>query len=76
MKAGELLEIFQTRLNMQLSGTTNPSDNIKEVTESLVEKLSKVECDEIIDVVVDKDNHHTQYILNMTGEVLAEKYSK
>ncbi len=76
MKAGGLLEIFQTRLNMQLSGTTNPSDNIKEVTESLVEKLSKVECYEIIDVVVDKDNHHTQYILNMTGEVLAEKYSK
>lgn len=74
MKAGELLEIFQSRLNMQIAGTTNPSDKIKQVTKTLVETLSKVERNEIIDVVVDKDSNHTQYILNKTGEVLVEKY--
>ncbi|MEP1857428.1 MAG: hypothetical protein ABJJ39_08495 [Kangiellaceae bacterium] len=73
MTAGELLEIFQTRLNMQAAGSTNPSDNIKQMTKSLVEQLSKIEDDQTIDVVVDKEKQITQYILNSTGKVLVEK---
>lgn len=44
-------EIYKTRLKMQEAGITNPPENIKEFTQSIVETLPKLPIQEIIDYV-------------------------
>lgn len=43
-----ILGIYQVRLKMQEDGTTNPTQEIKELTRTIVEKLSKIPVDEEI----------------------------
>jgi hypothetical protein len=69
--AGELLEIFTTRLTMQEDGATNPDDSIKVVTKELVEKLTLLSSQEKIDIITGKGNIG-KYVHSATGEVLAE----
>lgn len=42
------LRIYQTRLEMQEEGITNPSQEIKDITRTIVDKLSKLPLDEKI----------------------------
>ena len=44
-------EIYKTRLEMQEAGITNPPENIKEFTQSIVETLSKLPMEEIVDYI-------------------------
>ena len=69
--AGELLEIFTTRLTMQEDGVTNPDDSIKVVTKELVEKLTLLGPKEKIDIITD-ERDIGKYVHSATGEVLAE----
>jgi len=69
--AGELLEVMQTRLEMQTDGIANPSDSIKAVTRTLVEKLSALDPKERIEIVAIEPSSG-KYIRLATGEVLAE----
>lgn len=47
------LGIYQIRLRMQEDGITNPTQEIKELTKTIVDKLSKLPLDEEITL----DNH-------------------
>lgn len=69
--AGELLEIMNVRLKMQMEGTTDPSDSVKAATRSLVEKLSSINPSEDIKIH-NKTSSLFEYIRSSTGEVLAE----
>lgn len=42
------LGIYQVRLQMQKEGVTNPAQEIKELTQTIVDKLSKLPVDEEI----------------------------
>ncbi len=42
------LGVYKTRMEMQNSGITNPSDEIKELTKTIVEKLSLIPLEEKI----------------------------
>ncbi len=44
------LEIYKTRMRMQNSGITNPTDEIKKLTKTVVEKLSFLPLDEKIEI--------------------------
>ncbi len=44
-------KIYKTRLEMQEAGITNPPENIKEFTKSIVETLSKLPMEEIVDYI-------------------------
>ena len=48
LNAQHYLGIYQTRLRMQEKGITNPSEEIKALVRTIVEKLSKLPSDEII----------------------------
>ena len=71
VRAGVLLGIMSLRLEMQEDGITNPSSHIKEVTKTLVEKLSKIDANEKINIKILNDEH-SQYIRIKNGEILAE----
>lgn len=43
---GHVLAIYQTRMRMQQDSVTNPTQEIKDLTMSIVEKLSKMPQDE------------------------------
>jgi hypothetical protein len=43
---GHVLAIYQTRMRMQQEGVTNPTQEIKDLTRTIVEKLSKMPQDE------------------------------
>lgn len=45
------LGIYQTRLKMQQEGITNPSDEIKAITRTIVDKLSKMHLEE--EIIID-----------------------
>lgn len=47
--AKHLLEVYKTRLEMQEQGITNPLDYIKIFTRQLVEKLSQLQQEELIE---------------------------
>jgi hypothetical protein len=47
------LGIYQTRLKMQEDGITNPTQEYKDITRTIVEKLSRLPLDEKIVL----DNH-------------------
>lgn len=68
--AGELLEIMRLRRKMQEDGVTNPPDDIKAATRSLVDKLSCIDGSESIDVVISGEK--ASYVRATNGEVLAE----
>lgn len=51
LTAKHVLEVYKTRLEMQEAGITNPPENIKEFTQSIVETLSKLPMEEIVDYV-------------------------
>ena len=42
------LGIYQIRLRMQNDGTTSPTQEVKELTQTIVDKLSKLPLDEEI----------------------------
>lgn len=42
----QVLSIYQTRLKMQQDGITNPTQIYKDITRTIVEKLSKMSLDE------------------------------
>jgi len=44
-------EVYKTRLEMQEAGITNPPEHIREFTKSIVEVLSKLPMEEIVDYV-------------------------
>lgn len=44
-------KIHKTRLKMKEAGITNPPENIKEFTQSIVETLSKLPMEEIVDYI-------------------------
>ena len=54
-----ILGIYQVRLNMQEKGITNPTQEIKELTRTIVEKLSKLPIDKeiILENSVMKDSN-------------------
>nr|WP_298005300.1 hypothetical protein [uncultured Flavobacterium sp.] len=51
LTAKHVLEVYKTRLEMQEAGITNPPENIKEITQSIVETLSKLPMEEIVDYI-------------------------
>lgn len=51
LTAKHVLEVYKTRLEMQEAGITNPPENIKKITKSIVETLPKLPMQEIVDYV-------------------------
>ncbi|ENY3843278.1 hypothetical protein ACGLQO_004310, partial [Vibrio vulnificus] len=70
-RAGTLLKIMQDRLQMQIAGVTSPPESNKALTKSLVEKLSRVDHSEKINIILTEDKT-VRYILVSTGEILGE----
>jgi len=48
LNVGHYLRIYQIKLKMQEDGITNPAQEFKEFTRTIVEKLSKLPLDEKI----------------------------
>ncbi len=71
----KLLPDIRLRLNMQKNGTVNPSDQVKQATKVLVEKLSKLDSKEQISTICGV-NSLVKYERLLTGEVLAEIYDE
>lgn len=71
LTAKHYLDIYRTRKTMQEEGVTDPSDEIKQLTASLVEKFASLDESEEIDLVKINENLN-QFIVTKTGEVLAE----
>lgn len=69
--AGELYETMKVRLGMQCEGVTNPRSAVKAATLELVEKLSKIDSNEEIEVSF-SETSAAKYVRVLTGEVLAE----
>jgi hypothetical protein len=69
--AGELLATMRVRLEMQQKGITNPPDGVKAATRALVERLSRIDPSEAIEVTT-VGPLLAQYKRVATGEVLAE----
>lgn len=46
MNVEHVLNIYKTRLKMQQDGITNPTQVFKDITKTIVEKLSKLPPDE------------------------------
>lgn len=44
------LAVYTTRMEMQKAGITNPSDEIKELTKTIVQKLSVMPLDELLEI--------------------------
>ncbi|HYV90828.1 MAG TPA: hypothetical protein VE978_03560 [Chitinophagales bacterium] len=59
------LGIYRTRLKMQEEGITNPTQEFKEITRTIVDKLSKLPLDEKIIL----DDHKMK---DSRGNVIAE----
>jgi hypothetical protein len=59
------LNIYKLRLRMAEDGTTNPSDEIKELMRTIVDKLSKLPLDEKITL----DDHKMK---DVRGNVIVE----
>lgn len=71
--AGQLLEIMRIRLKLQEDGTTNPKPEMKKVTMNLVEKLSGIDANEVVEItILSKNPLIAEYILNSTSEILAK----
>lgn len=71
--AESLLRIMTIRHDMQIKGITHPHPAVVTATKELIEKLTKLDPTESIDVVVvAEDPVHAQYKRTKTGELLAE----
>ena len=68
--AGILLETMKKRQYSQEQGISNPSENIKIFTRTLVEKLSKIDPSEEIQINIEPDNT-ANYIRVLNNEILA-----
>ena len=68
--AGILLETMRKRQYSQEQGISNPSENIKIFTRTLVEKLSKIDPSEEIQINIEPDNT-ANYIRVLNNEILA-----
>lgn len=69
--AGELYQTMKIRLGMQDEGITGPRPAVKAATRELVEKLSRIELHEGIEVSFNEASV-AKYVRILTGEVLAE----
>ena len=70
--AGELLEIYAVRLGMQESGMTNPSASVETFTKLLVDRLSKLDSAELIEIDTSMaPKPWGVFKRTLTGEVLA-----
>jgi hypothetical protein len=65
LDVGHFLGIYQIRLRMQKDGTTNPTQNIKELTQTIVDKLSELPLDEEVTL----ENH---ILKDARGNVIVE----
>lgn len=45
------LEVYKTRLEMQQQGITNPPEHVKNFTKKIVEKLSQLSQEEIVEFI-------------------------
>ena len=71
--AKSLLRIMSVRHAMHLDGTTRPAPAVADATKELVDKLSKLDPTESIDIaVIAEEPLHAQYVRLKTGELLAE----
>lgn len=64
-----LLEVYKTRLEMQEQGITNPLDYIKIFTRQLLEKLSQLPQEEMIEFVDMK-------LIDTKGNIIADLNEK
>ncbi len=71
ISASQLLDMMKVRLECQEDGVTNPSTSVKAATKKLVEKLSAMQDDEIIEISTERHSK-IRYISSSSGEVLAE----
>ncbi|MBL3557130.1 MULTISPECIES: hypothetical protein [Marinobacter] len=69
--AGELYETMKVRVGMQNEGITSPRASVKAATQELVEKLSRIDSHEKIEVRFNEASV-AKYVRILTGEVLAE----
>lgn len=69
--AGEIYETMKVRLGMQGDGVTNPRSAVKTATRELVEKLSKIDSNEEVEVSFSEASA-AKYVRVLTGEILAE----
>jgi hypothetical protein len=74
--AGKLLGIFITRLNMQEDGVTIPDDSIKVVTKELVEKLTRLDPMEKIDIITGEENTGNAFAQQPVKYLLKLKFIK
>ena len=51
--ASNLLDIMRVRLKCQMNGTTNPPENVKAATKTLVSKLSRLDGNDQIEITTD-----------------------
>ena len=71
--AKSLLRIMTVRRDMQVQGITHPQPCVVAATKDLVEKLTRLDPTELIDVIVLAEVPiHAQYVRTKTGEILAE----
>jgi predicted GTPase len=70
--AKALLNIMTVRLDLQNRGISHPQPSMQLVTQQLVDRLSKLEPNDCIDIKTHTGNAYAQYIHVATGEVLAE----
>lgn len=68
----ELLNIMSVRLAMLESGVTKPHPVVAAATRLLVERLSLLPPDEVIEVTYTESPLHVQYTKQNSGEVLSE----
>ena len=61
----QVLGTYQIRLRMQEDGATNPVPEIKEITRTIVDKLSKLPMDEKITIRdhIMKDSNHNVIVI-------------
>lgn len=69
--AGELYQTMKVRLRMQDEGITSPRPAVKAATRELVEKLSRIDSHEAIEVSFSEASV-AKYVRILTGEILAE----
>ncbi|MEP3387073.1 MAG: hypothetical protein ABJO02_02740 [Reichenbachiella sp.] len=45
------LDVYRNRMKMQEAGITQPTDEVKKITRDIVEKLSAMPIDELIEIM-------------------------
>ncbi len=75
VRVENLLDVMNIRYSMQNEGLTTPSQHVKDVTKTMIDKLSRLEKSEEIEIMVFEQEPllHSKYVRKLTGEILAEK---